>query len=176
MDSEVMMDSDSDGDIRIKFDDDGSVSSYIKTYMVQVVEWHALEAALEAGAFDGATLSEADFRTACREGNFVQAWRKTLELPDTTVDQAFEAAVRQRKVDVMWRWADTEGDGVLQKREDLKRLASALGGEFASLGLRLRMGSAWSTPAVRPAVSLPGEGAAPALLHLCHPRASPFPH
>jgi hypothetical protein len=120
-----------DGDnIKIKYDDDGSVSDWIKTDKVQAIYWQALEAALEAGMFDGATLSEADFRTACREGNFVEAWRKKLELPDTTgttIDQAFEAAVRQRKVDAVWRWADTVEDGTLQK-EELERLADGLGG------------------------------------------------
>ena len=91
---------------------------------MQVVEWHALEAALEAGAFDGTMLFEADFRTACHEGDFVEAWRRKLQLPDTTVDQAFEAAVRQRKIDAVWRWADTVADGTLQK-EELERLGDA---------------------------------------------------
>jgi hypothetical protein len=115
--------------IKIKYDDDGSVSDWIKTDKVQAIYWQALEAALEAGMFDGATLSEADFRTACREGYFVKAWCKKLELPYATIYQAFEEAVRQRKVDAVWGWADTVADGALQK-EELERLADALGWKF----------------------------------------------
>ena len=53
-----------------------------------------------------------------------------LESPGrSTLIQKCEAALRKRKVDAVWRWADTVEDGALQK-EELERIAEALGSDY----------------------------------------------
>eukprot|EP01045_Picozoa_sp_COSAG04_P010975 COSAG04_NODE_691_length_11104_cov_6.949841_11_plen_272_part_00 len=121
------MAADGDGDITIRFDDDGRESGYIKTRNVSVADHSAVEAALGSGAFDGAALAEADFRAACREmpQGIVEAWHEQLGLPAAALDDAVEAAVLEAKFDAVWGWADAVADGTLA-RDELERLADAV--------------------------------------------------
>eukprot|EP01045_Picozoa_sp_COSAG04_P009904 COSAG04_NODE_591_length_12289_cov_10.947252_3_plen_1124_part_00 len=133
--------------IWVRFDDDDGPPPSFSTRDVSVEDHSALDAALGSGAFDGVSVTEADFRAACREApavelkvwnddnplkgermmldkTFADAWFEKLRLAPA-LDVAFEAAVLERQIDAVWRWADAVADGTLAYGE-LEHLADAL--------------------------------------------------